>query len=578
MLTRLPGRLAFLLLLFGISTAVADPPPMLKDLHGDPLPPGAIARFGTVQPEDRPLLTLVFRATLSSEGNTLVSYGNDEMLNVWDVGTSKLRRQQPVPRHHFALGGPHPAPDGKSFAYPDATGCLCLWELESGAKRKTFTPPPFDAEPAAALLGRLSPLRGVAPLESAVGLGELIDRPEKTLDILHFSQDGKNVLTRQSTGLLRWWDVATGKPLARFPGPRGSLAFDFFNDVRRYASLREKELHQYDLSVSDTRHGKVLWQVSTPWAFGTMRFDPQGWNLAVRCLIGDQPKSSCELCRILEVHTGKVRRILKGPRERIDNLMYSPDGGLIVSVSAESDFRLWDVATGKQIHAWNPHGSGARCLGFSRDGTRLISVGDDVTILLWDVAELTKGRKPAPAPKLAAAELEQLWAVLGEDDAARAFDAICTLALLPAKTMPLLEQRLKPMPPVTDHQMQQWVRDLGSSAYQVRVKATTALADQAEMAKPALRAALTPALALEERLRVELLLAKIEQHPLTSAHLRGLRALEILEKIGTPEARRVMETLAGGAPEARLTQEAAMALRRAHGNSSPAGVPDPRER
>src|SRR5205807_5936879 len=58
------------------------------------------------------------------------------------------------------------------------------------------------------------------------------------------------------------------------------------------------------------------------------------------------------------------------------------------------------------------------------------------------------------------------------------------------------------------------------------------------------------------------LLDKIQKAVLSSHQLRGVRVIEVLESIGTPEARQVLERMAGGTPNALLTQEATAALRR----------------
>jgi hypothetical protein len=66
----------------------------------------------------------------------------------------------------------------------------------------------------------------------------------------------------------------------------------------------------------------------------------------------------------------------------------------------------------------------------------------------------------------------------------------------------------------------------------------------------------------ELRLRVEALLNRLDAATPSAERLRSLRALEVLEHLGTPEARAALETLTKGAPGAWLTEEARLACAR----------------
>ena len=83
----------------------------------------------------------------------------------------------------------------------------------------------------------------------------------------------------------------------------------------------------------------------------------------------------------------------------------------------------------------------------------------------------------------------------------------------------------------------------------------------ADLAEPALLAALHDKPSVEKRRRVEDLLKRLDAS-VSPELLRGVRAVEVLESLGTPEARQVLQTLAKGAAEARLTREANAALKR----------------
>jgi WD domain, G-beta repeat len=79
---------------------------------------------------------------------------------------------------------------------------------------------------------------------------------------------------------------------------------------------------------------------------------------------------------------------------------------------------------------------------------------------------------------------------------------------------------------------------------------------------------------LEMRRRLEQLLNR-QEPPFTAVnHLRPLRALEVLEQMGTPEAIHHLQALAAGAVDARLSREARETLGRLERRTqSPAALP-----
>ena len=119
---------------------------------------------------------------------------------------------------------------------------------------------------------------------------------------------------------------------------------------------------------------------------------------------------------------------------------------------------------------------------------------------------------------------------------------------------------MQPVPGPDAHQITGWIRDLDSPRFAARQEASEALEKVGDLAKPALRKALSAKPSPEVRRRIEQLLTKVEQ--LSPESLRAVRAVEVLEHIGSAEAKRVLERLAAGAEGARLTREAKASLDR----------------
>jgi hypothetical protein len=198
-------------------------------------------------------------------------------------------------------------------------------------------------------------------------------------------------------------------------------------------------------------------------------------------------------------------------------------------------------------------------LAFSPDGKTLASGHNDSTILVWDIPEASwaGAAKAAANPK----DLERWWDDLAGADAKKAHIAIWELTDRPEQAVPLLQDRLKPASAVPRDQVRQLLRDLDTKEFKTREAASKRLANLAEDVEPALQQALKVSTSAEQRRRIEGLLAAPRIVP-AGDKLRHLRVLEVLEHIGTPDGLQVLQGLAKGAPEARLTQEAKAALER----------------
>src|SRR5262249_25734834 len=108
----------------------------------------------------------------------------------------------------------------------------------------------------------------------------------------------------------------------------------------------------------------------------------------------------------------------------------------------------------------------------------------------------------------------------------------------------------------------QLIQELDSKTFTARQKAVDELEKLGALAEHFLRTAQTEKPSLEVGRRLEQILDRLRGPVTAPERLRELRAVEALELIGSAEAQKVLEKLAGGAAEAALTQDARAALDR----------------
>jgi WD40 repeat protein len=162
-----------------------------------------------------------------------------------------------------------------------------------------------------------------------------------------FTKDEKWLAWHEKDGSVRVVEAATGKTLRRLGEGRADwdmtkaqTALTFSPSGRHLAAWNSKTriVHLWDLAK-----GNALWRRFAKEPIGTateqacLAFSRDGSMLAVSGLDGDND------IRLLEVSSGKVRRVLTGHRAPVTSLAFSPDGRLLGSGSADTTVLVWDV-------------------------------------------------------------------------------------------------------------------------------------------------------------------------------------------------------------------------------------------
>ena len=111
--------------------------------------------------------------------------------------------------------------------------------------------------------------------------------------------------------------------------------------------------------------------------------------------------------------------------------------------------------------------------------------------------------------------------------------------------------------------------DLDSNTFAIREKATKALAGYGESAVPGVRKRLERGASIEVRERVTAFLAEHEQSVPSADRVRQIRAVELLEGIGSPAAKEVLTRLTTGDATAPLTLDAVAAVKRLERKEKP---------
>jgi len=443
------------------------------------------------------------------------------------------------------------------------------------------------------------------------GTGNLVAtlRHETAVDCLAFFPDGKTVVSVASSEALCFWEIPSSKrediDLAFLAGFAADFAVTSLAVCPRenIMAVGTKE----SIFLLDWHTGRIR-QISGcgPHA-GTLAFSPCGRLLAGA--VDASPPDTGDDSTIATRRSSHDLRVWATAGENtfppcddsagfVCHTAFSPDGRLCAVVSADGRGAVWEVASGKkvlddsQLHRpslwlypmdfadgrtlvyadtfgfqWRDVLTGQELhyltkhecykghhVGFavSPGGRRLAIATADKGVLFRDGLGMVP-KKPAGPRR----DLKSLWDDLASADAAVGYRALWEMSER-QQAARFLAERVKPFGDETA--IKDLILRLDSPRYAIREQASRELKKMAEIAVPYLRGALAEQRSLESTRRIEAILRPLSEGARSPQFLQQMRAIGVLEKCGTPEARALLKRLAQGDASSPWTREATAAL------------------
>lgn len=558
----------------------------------------------------------------SPDGKTLATGGDEGTLKFWDAASGKLLRSAMA--HARSVSELSFSADGTMVATAGHEGTVRLWDAatarelpQSGGGVGCFALSPDGARIATQgtepLVRFWTPATGAELLPAAA-----LDRPAAALA---FTADGKSIATADSADDLQLWDVASGKPrgvhgqraalpLARLAAsPHGRLLatlgrttlrlWDANGEVRtpgadrlRAEAVRFLPAQAVLVVPGDThvalagRDGRVrLWDASTGQETTPNATAPLDGSVVTALACSPDGRTIADggtgptgrVVRIWEAVTGTGRRWVLPVPSLIRTLAFSPDRRLLAAGGDGGFLIVWDLWNRTEVVRRTAHAGGVTDLAFTPDGRFLVTAGGEIalpslgtldgvlcgdgTALVWDVAALVK--KLPPIPRATNDDRDALWADLGGANPVKADAALWKLSAAPDVAVPLLEEKLPRAAAGGGGDVAKLLVQLDDDDFDVREKATQELIRRGPAVAAAVKRELAVSKSPEVRRRAQTVLDKLgAPGGIPADELLVVRGVEVLQRIDSPESRRLLETWAKGPADAALGREARIAVLR----------------
>jgi WD40 repeat protein len=467
--------------------------------------------------------------TFATDGRKLLTGGGGDGISAWDVSSWQRTARMKERANTVSI-----SPNGMRMAALAPTG-VAIWDAQSGKKLLTveMQKPPLAAELTAG--------------------GERL----VTLDWTEAAQPSVPGTTRFIV-----WEATTGKQLRAFAvSAYWPVGFAVDAPGKIAAVSADKDLALYDLERG-REYARLPGHTLAPYG---LAFSADGRLL----LSGSHDKTA----RLWETASGKEVLRYESHPSPIQAVALTLDSRLAAisparlrlfadgALQQPKEIHVWDTVSGRRLAIFRGFSWELTCLAFSPDGTQLLSGFIDGTALVWDTASAMRSARER-TKSLSVSDMTSLWSDLAGSDAPKAYQAIGFFAQSPRDAVPFIREKLRPAAGVDAQRVARLIAALDSTSFAERAKASKELEALEDLAARQLTTTLQGKPPAETRKRCEYLLEQLGKPLPQGEVLRSVRAVQALERIATADAKQLLQTLAVGAPDARLTREAKESLER----------------
>jgi WD40 repeat protein/serine/threonine protein kinase len=297
--------------------------------------------------------------------------------------------------------------DGHWLAVGEYEGFVSVWDLRS---RRQWARLPAGSQRVKVAFSPREPVLAFSVAETNKHFGVRlwdVTSQQVMAELAHrgfirefaFSGDGATLvtLTENEPPELTFWRMAdptrirhvTVPPVVSGMGPILAVTPDL-----RVVAQAAPEGRVY---VLDGETGRERWTVKASEEFLTaVALSPDGQLLATGAGFTESN------IRLWDVTSGKEVGRLEGHRGWVEALLFWPDGRTLASASADQTIRLWDMATLEPVGTLKGHQAEVWCLTLLPDQTTLFSGAKDGSVLAWDTANVRRQRActTLPVPRM----------------------------------------------------------------------------------------------------------------------------------------------------------------------------------